>query len=465
MRRRERCSSTGAAIRSFFVPGWGQVATRRPLLGKVLLFITGMVAIAALTVFLFVPRIEIAAWIADPDVLLLLVLVNIVFALIRLSSTEMAWRDGGGRGWIVAVALGVFVAIPHVAIAWVGLETRNTLLTVFSAEPVVAASPSTTSTSTTTTTLIELSPIVTLPGQFNEDTISATKAPPWRPFGQERLNIMLLGGDAGPGRGGLRTDTIMVASIDPISGDAVLMGLPRNYGGLHFTNGDAIPVRRLNHVYGWGRTHQDAFEGLDPGAAALQNAVENITGLEVDHYVMVDLTGFSDVIDTFGGVTLDIPNHVDGPLYDTATGTYEMVEIHPGIHKLDGDHALAYARARYGSSDYVRMGRQRCILTSLVRQSDPVSILSSLSGVLSVIEENISTDMPVEMVPDLIRLMIRVDGDRIRVLGFDASWKAGSTADGHPIPDVIRIREAVRQLIDDPNNATAVPITTAGESC
>ena len=155
---------------------------------------------------------------ADPNVLLLLVLFNLGFAVIRLSSAELAWRDGGGRGWIVALALGLFVAIPHVALAWVGLETRNTLLTVFTSEPEIEAPPATTTTTTTTTVPIVLSPITTLPGQLAEDVIDASKAPPWRPFGEERLNVMLLGGDAGPGRGGLRTDTIMVASVDPLTG-------------------------------------------------------------------------------------------------------------------------------------------------------------------------------------------------------------------------------------------------------
>lgn len=464
MRRRRHCSSIGAAVRSFLLPGWGQVATNRPLLGRVFLFVVGLLGIIALTVYLFVPRIELAAWLADPDVLLLVVAINVGLAIMRLASTELAWRDGGGRGWVVAGALAILVAIPHVAIGWAGLETRNSLMTVFSPEQTVVevAPPSPT---TTTTIPIELSPIVTLPGQFNADEINVSKAPPWRPFGQDRLNILVLGGDAGPGRGGLRTDATMVASVDPVSGDAVLLGLPRNYGGLYFTNGDPIPVRRLNHVYGWGQRYPEAFEGADPGAAAVQNAVENITGLEIDHFVMVDLTGFADVIDVFGGVTLEVPTHVDGPLYDTVTGTYEMVEIPPGVHKLDGDHALAYSRARYGSSDYARMGRQRCVLTSLVRQVDPLSILTNLGNVLNVIEENITTDIPIDTVPDLVRLLLRVSGDDIRVMGFDSAWRGGFTLDSHPIPDVARIREAVRQLIDDPNNASAVPITTAAESC
>ncbi len=468
MGRRNGCSSIGAAIRSFFIPGWGQVATNRPVLGRVFLFLTGLVGVAALTVFLFVPRIEIASWIANPDILLLIVLLNLGFAVLRLSSTEMAWRDSGGRGWVVAVALAVLIAIPHAAIAWVGLETRTSLMTVFAEEVAEAATTSTTSTSTTTTTTtlpLELSPITTLPGQLGDDEIEADKAPPWRPFGQDRLNILILGGDAGPGRGGVRTDTIMVASIDPITGDAALLGLPRNYGGLHFTDGEAIPVRRLNHVFGYGERHADRFGETNPGAEATKNAVENITGLEIDHHVMVDLTGFADVIDVFGGVTLDIPVAVDGPLYDTVTGTYEMVEIRPGTRKLDGDHALAYARARIGSSDYVRMGRQRCILTALARQTNPLSILANFSSVLDVFESNITTDIPIDTLPDMVQLMLRVSADQIRVTGFDATWRAGFTADAHPIPDVPRIREAVRQMIEEPSQATAIDITTAEEAC
>lgn len=435
------------------------------MLGRVFLFCTGMLGVIALAVFLFVPRVELAAWVANPDVLLLIVIVNLLFAAIRLGSTQLAWRDGGGRGWVIAIALGVFVAIPHVAIAWVGLETRSSLMRVFVTEAAVAPVSTTTSSTTTTTAPIELSPIVTLPGQQGDDEIDATKSPPWRPFGQERLNILLLGSDGGPGRGGVRTDTIMVASIDPITGDAALVGLPRNYGGLHFTNGDPIPVRRLNHVYGYGARRPDLFGEFEPGAAAVQDAVENITGLEIDHHVMVDLTGFADMIDVFGGVTIEVPVKVDGPLYDTVTGTYEMVEIRPGNRTLDGDHALAYARARYGSSDYVRMGRQRCILTALVRQANPLSILTNLGDLFTAIEENITTDMPIDMVPDLVRLLLRVSGDQIRVAGFDSQWRSGFTADLHPIPDVSRIREAVRQLVEEPSEASAISVTTANEAC
>lgn len=465
-----RTSPVGAAIRSIVVPGWGQLAIHHTAVGKLLVFVTGLLAIAALTIFLFVEPIEIASWLADPDVILGIVVLNLALLALRLFSTEHAWWAGGGRRWFVALLLGIVVATPHVALGWVGMETRDTMLRLFPETPSALAAPLPSSTTTqeattTTTAPIELSPIEIAPGQYDADQIEATATDGWAPFGEERLNILLLGGDAGPGRGGLRTDTMIVASVDPVSGDSALFGVPRNYGAVRFTDDSVIPVRRLNHVYGWGTSHPDAFGGIDPGASAVVDAIQHITGLEIDHFVLVDLTGFSDMIDVFGGVRLHVPEPVAGPLYDPVSGGYEMVQIAAGSQHLDGDHALAYARARYGSGDYVRMARQRCILASLAGQADPLQLFARLPDVLGVVEENISTNIPAETLPDLVRLLLSIRAREIRVIGFDSSWSVGRTADGHAIPDVERIRAAVRQTLDDPVAAADLGAATAGEAC
>ena len=449
------------------VPGWGQLVTDRTALGKALVLITGLAAITGLTVFLFVEPIELAAWLADPDVLLAVIGVNIVFAVMRLFSTGHAWRAGGGHRWFAGVFLAMIVGIPHVAIAWVGLETRDSLIKVFPEPQAVAvtAATTTTSSSTTTTTILELGPIITTPGQYADDVLDVKKTKGWRPFGEERLNVLLLGGDAGPGRSGLRTDTMIVASVDPVSGDAALIGLPRNFGGVELTDGTRIPVDLLNAVYGWGHRHAEAFGGRDPGAAAVSNVVEGITGLDLDYYMLVDLTGFADLVDAFGGVSLHVPETVDGPLYDEKTGTYEMIQIEAGDRVLDGGQALAYARARYGSNDYVRMGRQRCILAAMAKDADMLSLIARLSDLLAVVETNMSTDMPVDLVPELIRLAPRISGDQMRVTGFDSSWNVGRTREGAAIPDVERIRETVRQTIEDPSPDAGSDVVTAEAAC
>ncbi len=468
-----RPSSFGAALRSTLLPGWGQLASDRPVVGRILVFVTGLLVIAALTAFLFVEPIEVYAWLANPDVLLAVVLGNIALAAMRLFATGHAWVVSGGRRWFAAVFLAFFVGIPHIAVAWVGLETRDSLMKVFPETPPVAAPtttvpiPSTTTTvpATTTTSLGPITVAPAAPGEYGEDDIDLAGVPLWRPFGEDRLNILLLGGDAGPGRSGLRTDTMIVASIDPISGDTALIGVPRNFGGVTLKDGTQVPVRILNAVYGWGRANPEGFDGPDPGAAATQEVIENITGLEIDHFMLADLTGFADLVDAFGGVRLDVPRAVDGPLYDPVGGGYEMVRIPAGDQTLDGSHALAYARARYGTSDYARMGRQRCLLASIARDADVFGLVARLSDLLNVVETHMTTDFPMEQVPDLIRIAPRVDSQRIRVIGFDSSWTVGWTVDGYRIPDILRIRETVREAIENPAGAADLGVTTVESAC
>jgi LCP family protein required for cell wall assembly len=434
-----------------------------------MLMATGLTGVALLTAFLFLGPLAMVSHLADPDVLLGLVLFNIVVAVVRLFSTTHAWRVGGGRKWIVAVILAVFVAVPHVALGWVGLETRDSLLTVFAPEtptPVLTVAETSTS-STTTTTLFHLDPLPGGPaeGEYGEDKIVRPEPILWRPFGEERLNLLILGGDAGPGRSGLRTDTMIIASVNPVSGDAALFGLPRNFGGVAFSDGTPFPGRRLNHVYGWGVDNPGVFGGVDPGASAVIDVIENITSLDIDYFMLVDLTGFADVVDVLGGVSLDVAAPVNGPLYDPETGRYQMIEIPAGEQHLDGGRALAYARARYGSSDYVRMGRQRCIIAAMVGQAEVLSLLTRLPDLLDVVETHVTTDVPLDLVPELIRLSPRVSSQSIRVIGFDPTWSIGRTADGHAIPDVDRIRAAVRKTIESPEAAAALGVSTVAESC
>ena len=457
-------------VRSLLFPGWGQVRDGHPAVARAYILVTGFVAISALTAILFLGPTGALVWLLQPDVLLALVIVNIVFLAGRLITSAMllTLRDSPKGKLALVALLAVVVTIPHVAVGWAGLRARAAIVSVFptqaEVEPVAISLPPTTSPpSSTTTTSIDLGPIVTLPGQGNEDISGVETTAAWEPFGRDRLNILLLGGDAGPGRAGLRTDTMIVVSIDPITGDAALVGVPRNYGGFAMSDGTPFPGRRLNHVYRWGQTRPDLYPGLDPGAKATVEAIQNITGLAIDHHVLVDLTGFADVVDAFGGVTLDIPQQVDGPLYDVETGTYEMVTIAPGPQHLDGAHALAYARSRQGSSDYSRMTRQRCILGTMVGDADFLSLLAGFGDLLDVIEDNVSTDIPSASLPELIQLLPRVQAGSIRSLGLDATWASGFTPDGHPIPDVGRIRAAVADIIaaESPVDQHAVTIDEA----
>lgn len=463
--------SPQAAIRSLLLPGWGQLRTGRSLLGQVLVVLSGLAAVAVITAYMFVGPLAILTWLIDPDVLLAALVMNALYLVARLTTGGMALdiREASKPGVLAVVTVGLLISFPHVAVGWVGWQARASIVSVFpTSEPLAAPVPTSTSTTisgTTTTTTWDLSPVVTTPGQTDEEVGLISSAPAWEPFGVDRLNILLLGGDAGPGRRGLRTDTMILVSLDPITGDAAMFGIPRNFGGVAFTDGTKPPVRRLNHVYGWGVDNAEAFPGADPGAGAVANAIENITGVQVDYFMLVDLTGFADVIDVFGGVRVNVHDSVDGPLYDEVTGGYTMVHISAGPQTLDGSHALAYARARYATSDYDRMARQRCILASVVAQSDFIELMGSLSDLLAVLESNVSTDLPHDKVGELVQLLPRVSAGQIRTIGLDPTWSDGFTADGHAIPDVERIRALVRTTLEDPGASHDLGVSTSGADC
>lgn len=462
-------------MRSLILPGWGQVSTRHRRTGWLLVVLTLVIVGLAVLAVVSLGAVETAARLADPDVLLVVLGANIVVAFVRLASTVHAWWAGGGRSWLTGGLLALLVLSPHVALAWVGTEIRGTLVNLFAAadEPQPAPpatttpppAPSTTAppptTSTTTSTTSSTTPSTTTVPTTTTVPVTTTTIP----FEGERFNLLLLGGDAGPGRPGLRTDTIMIASVDPSTGDAALIGLPRNYGGLTFSDGTPFPGRILNEVYQWGRDNPDAFGGDDPGASAIADVAQHLTGLDIDHFMLVDLTGFADVVDAFGGVTLSVPHEIYGPLYDPESGGYEMVTIPVGDQTLTGAEALAYSRARLGSSDYARMSRQRCVLSAMVSGADPVHLLTGVPDLLDVVETHLTTDVPIDLVPELIRLLPDVSAGDIRVVGFDHTWREGKTADGYSIPDLERIRSAVDDVIDDSAAAADLGGDSASEAC
>ncbi|MDX1469789.1 MAG: LCP family protein, partial [Acidimicrobiia bacterium] len=430
-------SAWGAGFRSMILPGWGQLATRHRAMGWVLICAT---LLSGAVFFLIVSGAGLVAiaWLVEPEMLLVLMAINLVTAAIRLLATGHAWTAGGGSRLFPAMALATMVLAPHFAVGWMAIEVQRTVQSVFVDTP--APRPLAQAALSGTAAPNPASPL--LPTESTQVTLATGEAvyyPPlpipsvpfgFDPFDGKRINVLILGGDAGPGRSGLRTDTMIVASIDTGSGDTSMFGIPRNYGGFTFSDGTPYPGSILNSVYGWGERNPQAFGGIDPGASALRDVIEHLTGLTIHNFVLVDLTGFADVVDALGGVTMPVPKPVFGPLYDPVSGEYEMIRIPSGTQTLTGGEALAYARSRYGSSDYARMSRQRCILSALAGQSDAAGLFRALPRLLEVTRQHVTTDIPVEMIRDLIRVVPKVDADKIRVIGFDASWRSGRTAEG-----------------------------------
>lgn len=223
-----------------------------------------------------------------------------------------------------------------------------------------------------------------------------------------RVNVLLLGADAGASREGLRPDSVTLASVDVRTGRTVLFSLPRNLEDVPFP--EDSPMRALypdgyscpdhscmlNAVYTEAteaaRQDPELYPGVgDPGAQATKEAVEAATGLEVNYYAMVDMAGFSGLIDALGGITLDIARDV--PIGGGSSPILGWIEAGQGVH-LDGNRALWFARSREGSNDFERMQRQKCVMTAVLHQTDPVTVVGKFDELARAGGRIVVTDVP-----------------------------------------------------------------------
>jgi len=231
-----------------------------------------------------------------------------------------------------------------------------------------------------------------------------------------RYNILLLGGDAGPDRDGLRPDSMTVASIDATTGEAVLIGLPRDllyapfpadsplaaaYPDGYGWDGCEVDVCQLNSIY----TEVELFapelypdaeaQGSSPGIAAMMDVASGITGLTMQYYALIDMDGFSLLIDALGGVSINVPEAV--PIHTDDTFTEVLDWIGPGVVQMNGYTALWYARSRHNTTDYDRMQRQRQLQEAILLQFNPANVISKLQEVAAAGAQVVRTDIPQTM--------------------------------------------------------------------
>ncbi|WP_448626338.1 LCP family glycopolymer transferase [Geodermatophilus sp. URMC 64] len=308
-----------------------------------------------------------------------------------------------------------------------------------------------------------------LDGVFADDRESATVVDTPNPFGDKaRVNVLLLGGDSGPGREGLRTDTVIVASIDTDTGNTVLFSLPRNLEDLPFPEDSPLAEvypdgfdagseseSLLNAVYGNGpRDHPDILGPTDdPGADFLKLGVGEALGLHIDYFVLVNLEGFSRLVDALGGITVNINYWV--PINgDPGTGELPDDYFAPGPDQhLDGNGALQFARGRYGLTDYDRMARQRCTIDAIIEAADPVTLLRQYQQIADTTQDIVSTDIPRSALDDFVDLAFLVKDAEVRSVVFDTSLIDPA------YPDYDAMRQIVRDAIDPP--ATTTPPTSS----
>lgn len=262
-----------------------------------------------------------------------------------------------------------------------------------------------------------------------------------------RYNVLLLGGDSGAGRWGLRPDSMTIASIDEETGKTVLISLPRNMQNFPFAKGsvmeeqfpDGFDADYLNGVSTWAGDNTELFpKSENAGVDATIMAVEGITGLKINYWAMVNLEGFKDLVDAVGGVTLNVRQAIPVGLPHDDFYTH----IEPGVQKLNGFETLWFARARYDSDDYSRMARQKCVMSAMLQQISPQTAVRNFQKIAEASSAMISTDIPAGEVDRFIELALKARGQKIATLSLVPPMI--NTAD----PDIKLIKRKVADAID-----------------
>lgn len=380
-------------------PGAGHLVTRAPLRRHVLLAaaLNGMATASAVVFFSRVDnRADLAAIIAHRTALLLLGLDLAVLALTRLwTAIDLAWQTRPALTWqrltagfTVAVTVAVGVAPLAVAADYVWVTDR-TVEKVFASHDATTANPS---------------PLTTLvTNSSSTSSTTSTTLPPATPFADYgRVNVLLLGGDAGPGRWNLRTDTMVVVSIDPATGDTAMISVPRNLPRLPFPPETELGKKfrkgftdLANAVYPYVDQRPELMGGVpDAGAQAIKLGIAQLLGIPIHFYVLVDMAGFVDVVDALGGIEIYVGQRVPSPGNPSGAKHQVPAWIEAGQQHMDGTLALTYARSRKADNDYWRMARQRCVLNAIAAKATPTVLATGFTDLLDAVGGAVRTDIP-----------------------------------------------------------------------
>ncbi len=483
-------SAFAAAFLSLLFPGLGHAYagayTRAlgfaaaPLL--VIAFGTGIV--------LRVDSYELLGMVASQGALIAIFVANIAALVYRIVAAIDAWQvarflnaadaSGGGRlgrarlsvhplsiAGLLAVVL--VMGAGHLAIARYNVLALDLVNCVFSEDggadceeavasgsPEPSAEPAATSAPGESDAPTASPDVIPTPNPSAQGTLAPT-LPPWD--GKERLNILAVGVDARPGDTSFNTDTLIVVSIDPVSKQVAMFQIPRDMADV------PVPANarslwgsayggKINSWFTQNRNRTDLWPGKTANArgfASLKAILGELYGLDIRYYVKVDFSGFRKVVDTLGGVQVNVQMPVYESMYPAGGGALTRIYIPAGPQQMSGPEALIYARSRHRAAggDFDRGRRQQRVLLSLKEQMSAQAIVANLPELVDVLGESVKTDIPTSELPKLLGLAETVNTKDIRSYVFSPRFYATEFANsprGYIItPNVARIRKAVKE--------------------
>lgn len=244
--------------------------------------------------------------------------------------------------------------------------------------------------------------------------------------GDGRVNVLLLGRGGEGHDGADLTDTILIASVDPVNKTAGLVSIPRDFWVT--SNGQSS---KINAVFANAknkalRTDKDKAKAEAAGVEALKKSVTEVLGMPIHYYAMVDFAGFKQAVDVVGGVDMNVLEDlaVKEQLWDETTGKNYMLNVPAGQQHFDSTKALLFTRSRKTSlkGDFTRTERQRLFITALSQKvlsagtyANPVKI----SQLMDTFGSHVSTDFNVGDALRMMQIMKEIPDGNIASIGLD----------------------------------------------
>jgi polyisoprenyl-teichoic acid--peptidoglycan teichoic acid transferase len=231
------------------------------------------------------------------------------------------------------------------------------------------------------------------------------------PRAGQRVNILLVGVDAAPGRSHQLTDTMLVVSLDSAGERSAMISVPRDLFGAPLPDGRNYH-NKLNSLMTVASNRPDEFPL--GGVGTLKATIGGLLGIDIHYFAAINLLGFKQGIDSIGGVEVDVERAINDPSYIGVDGQRGF-QLAPGSHWMDGDTALAYVRSRLGAgdSDFTRAERQQQLLAAVRQKLTAYNLVMVLPGLLDAVKASLATDIPGHRMSDLATAVQEADMSRL----------------------------------------------------
>lgn len=242
---------------------------------------------------------------------------------------------------------------------------------------------------------------------------------------QKPVTMLLLGLDQRDGGGGLNTDVILIAALNPANDTGAVIAMPRDTRITYDGRTRKANAFYANYYVKAQNNGADKTEAMRQGKEAVKDVFGQFYDIPIQYAVSVNFQGFSDVVDVLGGIEVDVDMRMR--YTDSQDGT--DIDLQPGLQKLNGKKALDFVRFRKSntnpnaSSDFDRNNRQNVVISAILKKMISLGGITKIDSVIKEVSEDVHTDMPKQEIERMITTYFDVKMENITFMSLQGTWQ------------------------------------------